>query len=94
MLVCGFVFTIPCFFLLWAGVVFLRRRAWSLAKKKTVAAGWAAVLCAAIFSAFFMSWPPDFHFAIFYMSPLIAAVFFFRWPGQGPVEAERLAEAG
>jgi hypothetical protein len=56
----------------------------------------SAVLCAEILSLTLGGSPQDLcvHFIIPYTIPLIAAVFFFRWPGQGPVEAERLAEAG
>lgn len=86
-LVFGFMFSFPCFLLLWAGVAYVNRWRLRLLHKKLVVAGWALVLAIAPF-LLIIDWRepilqgPNLAFIASYVGPLLAAVFLFRWPGK------------
>ena len=80
-----FMFSFPSFLLLFAGVVYIDRRAWQLLTRKFVITGWAFVLAIVPFLVIF-DWDRSLvsvsalFFAGAYIVPLVAAIFLFRWP--------------
>jgi hypothetical protein len=91
-LVIGFICSIPCFFLLRAGVFFFDRQSWRLVYKRLL----TAVLAAGIVMAAF-AWigdrfqEPDLSGLMFiaaYVLLAVMGVFLFKWPGREAAEAD------